>query len=189
MTPVVRVACCGCALVHDRVMDTRSLFALSLMLGASAGAAAFDASVTDPDLTITVPALPSIALAPQPAPQARTAKLLSGSDGTHAVAVAIEPAAKEVSTRECAGTFLRTLVQRAGMPSRDNIYRAPLDERTFLVIYLLDGKPKQVLHAHLLAAASAHCVDAHFSRDLRSGEDIDDWRKAFAGAAIEARAR
>ena len=170
-------------------MRTHPLLATAVLLSAPALAAAFDASVTDPDLTISVPALPAIALAPQPAPQARPAKLLSGSDGTHAVAVAIEPAAREISTRECAGSFLRTLVQRAGMPSRDNIYRAPLNERTFLVVYILDNKPKQVLHAHLLAAASAHCVDAHFSRDLRSGEDTDDWRKAFAGAAIEARQR
>lgn len=170
-------------------MRTPSLLAAVALSSAPALAFAFDASVTDPDLTISVPALPTIALAPQAAAPARAAKLLSGSDGTHAVAVAIEPAAKEVSTRECAGTFLRTLVQRAGMPSRDNIYRAPLNERTFLVVYILDNKPKQVLHAHLLAAASAHCVDAHFSRDLRAGEDTDDWRKAFAGAAIEPRAR
>jgi len=174
--------------MHDLPMHTRSLLAASLLLCTHTLGAAFDASVTDPDFTIRVPALPAIPLAAQAAP-ARASKLLAGSDGTHAVAVVIEPASKDIGTRECAGTFLRALVQRPGMPSRDNIYRAPLNERTFLVIYILDGKPKQVLHAHLLAAASAHCVDAHFSRDLRSGEDTDDWRKAFAGAAIEARPR
>lgn len=174
--------------MHDRGVQTRSFLVAAVLVSAPALAAAFDASVTDPDFTIRVPALPSIALAQQP-PQSRASKLLSGSDGTHAVAVAIEPASQEISTRECAGTFLRALVRRPGMPSRDNIYRAPLDERTFLVIYVLDDKPKQVLHAHLLAAASAHCVDAHFSRDLRAGEDTDDWRRAFARAAIEPRAR
>ena len=70
------------------------------------------------------------------------------------------------------------------MPDRDNIHRAPVDPNTFLVLYLmeLDGKR---LHAHLLSAAgSTHCIDAHFSRTLPVGEDIDNWRTTFDGATV-----
>lgn len=65
-----------------------------------------------------------------------------------------------------------------------------MNERTFLVLYLLDGQKGQVLHAHLLsAAASTHCIEAHFSRAKRAGEDEDDWRRSFAGSSIVERAR
>jgi hypothetical protein len=71
------------------------------------------------------------------------------------------------------------------MPDRDSIYRAPLDENTFLVLYILGEARNRQLHAHLLAAASTtHCIEAHISRALREGEDEDNWRRSFDGARI-----
>jgi len=37
--------------------------------------------------------------------------------------------------------------------------------------------------------ASTQCVDAHFSRAKRAGEDEDDWRQSFLGSSIVERAR
>jgi hypothetical protein len=71
------------------------------------------------------------------------------------------------------------------MPDRDNIYRAPLDASTFLVLYVFEQQSKKVFHAHLLsAAAGTHCIEAHFTRDAAVGEDEDKWRTTFTDARI-----
>jgi len=76
------------------------------------------------------------------------------------------------------------------MPDRDNVYRAPVDPSTFLVLYVMERDGKRLLHAHLLSAAgSSHCIDAHFSRSLVAGEDLDNWRTSFDGATIRETSR
>jgi len=148
---------------------------------------AFEAKVTEPAFTITVPALPDISLQ-QPASAAQSSPRLVGDDGTYKVAVILAAMPKAVSARECAGSGLRSILSRPGMPNRDSIYRAPLSASTFLVIYVISGGAQPMLHAHLLAApAGTHCTEVHFSRPQRPGEDVDDWRKTFSGASIEGR--
>jgi len=72
------------------------------------------------------------------------------------------------------------------MPDRDNIYRTALDANTFLVLYILAEQGEQQLHAHLLSSASAtRCIEMHFSRARRGGEDEDGWRQSFVGAHIQ----
>ena len=160
------------------------------LCGGCALASAFEASIPDPAFTLSVPALPAIALTEQTASPARATRQFAGGDGTYAIALSIEQAERSITTRECAGTILRSLIARAGMPARDNIYRAPLNERAFLVIYVLDGQAGPVLHAHVLAsAASTHCIEAHFSRAKRAGEDEDDWRKSFLDSSVVERTR
>lgn len=167
----------------------RLIFVVLGLGGGVAPAAAFEASFPEPGFTLSVPALPAIALTEQAA-SARAARQFAGGDGTYAVALSVEPAHRSITTRECAGSLLRTLSARPGMPARDNIYRAPLNERTFLVIYVLNGQAGPVLHAHLLAsAASSHCIEAHFSRAKRAGEDEEDWRKSFLDSNVVERAR
>jgi hypothetical protein len=103
------------------------------------------------------------------------------------VSIVVTTAGTEVSPRTCAGSLLRTLVARPGMPDRDSIYRAPLDQDTFLVLYILGSPPARRLHAHLLSSASAkHCVEFHASRPERPGEDVDEWRKSFIGSRVRA---
>jgi hypothetical protein len=170
-------------------ITSRSLVAAGLC-GACAVAHAFDASIPDPPFTVSVPALPAIALTEQPASSPRATRQFAGGDGTYAVALSILRAERAVTTRECAGTILRSLIARPGMPARDSIYRAPLNERAFLVIYVLDRQAGPVLHAHLLAsAASTHCIEAHFSRAKRAGEDEDDWRKSFLDSSVVERTK
>jgi len=157
------------------------------LIGSPAAVAAFEAKVSDPDFTITVPALPDIALQRQPA-GAESAPRLLGDDGTYKVDVVIGAAQRSVSARECAGSGLRSILSRPGLPSRDNVYRAPLSANTFLVLYVVPEGP--TLHAHLLSAVGErHCAEVHFSRRQRAGEDVDDWRKSFSGAHIDAATR
>ncbi len=153
---------------------------------AAASSQAFEASVLQPAFTVVVPSLPALALAPPAADSAPAPSLrLVGGDGTTTLAISVDDARRAITPRECAGSFLRTLVARPGMPPRDSIYRAPLNEAVFLVIYILGDEPASVLHAHLLSSAeSTHCVEAHFTRASRVGEDEDAWRRTFSGASI-----
>ena len=159
------------------------------IIGSHAAVAAFEAKVTDPDFTITVPALPDIALQRQPAGAGSSPRLL-GDDGTYKVAVVLSAATGSASARECASLGLRSILSRPGMPSRENVYRAPLSATTFLVLYAVSEGPQPRLHAHLLSAAGdKQCTEVQFSRPARAGEDVDDWRRTFSGAHIDAATR
>lgn len=164
--------------------------AAGLALLAAGTAGAFDLAIADPSFALAVPGLPAIRVAEQPRGSATGRRVLGGRDATFAVDVALQRQAAEPSPRVCAGLFLRSLVVQPGMPNRDSIYRAPLDENTFLVIYLLGDAPQQALHAHIFSSAgSTHCVDAHFSRAATPGEDIDAWRVSFSTARAKPAAK
>lgn len=160
-----------------------------LSAAAALPAFAFEQGLSDPPMKISVPRLPQVELGK--AAVAADRRTWSGQDAQLAVEVqATANAAASGSTRVCAGAFLRELVRRPGMPDRDSIYRAPIDAGTFLVLYILDEPAGKRLHAHLLAAVGdTHCVDAHFSRRQRDGEDVDEWRGSFAGAGVTPAAR
>lgn len=150
-------------------------------------APAFEASLPEPAVTVTVPALPAIVLRAQP-PSAGASVTLEGGDGLYRVELVTQAAqgAAPASARLCAGRFLRALVARPGMPERDAIYRAPLDADTFLVLYALAGAPGPAQwHAHVVSAAGAsHCLELHVQRARRPDEDPDLWRRTFQGAHV-----
>ena len=167
-------------------MHPSRLLATASLLAVCGGAGAFEQKVASPDFTVTVPNLPSIRLEAQAALDPGVSSAMTGEDGTYKVTLRVTKAEKETTTRACAGSFLRSLVARPGMPDRDNIYRTVLDEDTFLVLYILGAQGSQQLHAHLLSSASAtHCIEAHFSRARRDGEDEDNWRSSFVGSHVQ----
>lgn len=168
-------------------MHSSRLFAIaSVLVVVCGGTNAFEQRVANPDFTVTVPNLPSIRLAAQAAMDPGVTSSMAGEDGTHKVTLLVSRAEKETSTRACAGSFLQSLVARPGMPDRDSIYRAALDENTFLVLYILGTQGDQQLHAHILSSASAtHCIEVHFSRARRDGEDEDNWRNSFTGSHVQ----
>lgn len=146
---------------------------------------AFEQALSSPDVVVSVPRLPQVALGQPLGAGTGADRSWQGAGAGVDVDIHARPAASAGSTRLCAGSFLRELVRRPGMPERDSIYRAPIDADTFLVLYIHGEGPDRRLHGHLLAAAGdSHCVEAHFSRPLRPGEDVDDWRTSFDGAAV-----
>ena len=160
------------------------------LLTLPSAAVSFEISVTDPAFAVAVPGLPDVRLEPQAVVSPRVVRLLAGGNGGHEVSVAVTTADAGASPRACASSLLHTLVGRPGMPDRDSIYRAPLDQETFLVLYRLGTASERQLHAHLFSAASAHhCVEVHVSRPERPGEEIDEWRKTFATSHIHASGR
>ena len=172
---------------HQMLLRVLSSIVAMALVALHGSVAAFEGKGTDPTFTITVPALPDISLR-KTAPASGSPPQLQGDDGTYKVAVIVSAASKAVSARECAGTGLRSILSRPGMPNRDSIYRAPLSASTFLVLYVITEGAQSALHAHLLAAAEGtHCVEVHFSRPQRPGEDVDDWRQTFSSARVEER--
>ena len=164
-------------------MRLPTLFCALLTLPVAA--ASFELSATGPEFTVTVPGLPDVRLVPQAVAALTVVRLLAGSDGVHQVSIVVTTTRAEVSPRTCAASLLRALVARPGMPDRDSIYRAPLDQDTFLVLYILGSSSPRQFHAHLLSSASAkHCVEFHVSRPERPGEDVDEWRKTFVGSRV-----
>ena len=160
--------------------------ALTALLGAHNAVAAFDFKVTAPEFTVAVPALPNFSVGENVANARGGSRQFLGGNATFTVEIELSAATKTISSRECAGAILRTLVAKPGMPARDSIYRAPLTESTFLVIYILGEKQDKTLHAHLLSSVGGtHCVEAHFRRLALGGEDVDEWRKVFLGSRIE----
>jgi len=148
-------------------------------------ACAFELTLSDPEFALAVPGVPAIEVHEQPTKPAGAARLLTGSDKTFAVQVEVLRQPNAVSPRVCAGLLLRSLVAQPGMPSRDSIYRAPLNVNTFLVIYALGEGQAQKLHAHIISSAgTSHCANAHFVRRAIPGEDSDLWRTTFTSARV-----
>ena len=147
---------------------------------------ALELKAENPDFTVNVPNLPSVRLERQTTSDSNVSTVLAGTDGTYKITLLTTRAQKEITTRECAGAFLRSLLARAGMPDRDNVYRTALDEDTFLVLYILVEPEGQQLHAHLLSSANAtHCVEMHVSRARVENEEQDGWRQSFAGSHVQ----
>jgi hypothetical protein len=171
-------------------MRSLTALAIALVLAPAFPACAFEHSFDAPPFIVSVPRLPSISLGAPSASQGGGVLTARGQDATYVVEIIATASAVAGSTRACAGASLRELAARPRMPDRDNIYRAPVDPNTFLVLYLMELDGKRLLHAHLLAAAGGtHCIDAHFSRGLLGGEDLDNWRTTFSGAAVREAAR
>jgi hypothetical protein len=171
-------------------MRILAALAVDFCLAQALPACAFEQSFDAPPFTVAVPRLPSIPLAALSASQGGGVLTARGQDATYVVEIIATASAAASSTRACAGTLLRELIARPDMPGRDNIYRAPVDPNTFLVLYLMERDGKRLLHAHLLSAAgSTHCIDAHFTRTLPVGEDIDSWRTTFDGATVRQASR
>jgi hypothetical protein len=155
------------------------------MLAPTPPACAFESTFNAPPFVVSVPRLPDIPIGAPSASNGGHVLTARGQDSMHVVEISAVESGNSGSARICAGASLRELAARPNMPDRDNIYRAPLDANTFLVLYLLERDGRRMLHAHLLSAAGGtHCVDAHFSRSLRAGEDIDSWRTIFSGATV-----
>jgi len=171
-------------------MRILTAIASASLLAPALPACAFEQAFSVPPFVVSVPRLPTIAVGVPIPSQGGNVLTARGQDTTYVVEISATASGSATSTRACVGASLRELVARPNMPGRDNIYRAPFDSNTFLVLYVMELDGKKRLHAHLLSAAGGtHCIDAHFSRGLVMGEDVDDWRTVFTGATVSERPR
>lgn len=160
--------------------------ALSANLPAAAGEFAFQ--VDAPKFSITIPDIPPIAMQPHPMQGTHPHLRYLGADGAYSVSVNTPSAAAGMSALECAAAILRTLPQRPNVPAAEEIYRAKLDDSTYVALYAAQLPGFLQLHAHFMsAAADAHCIEVHASRIATSQDEIEAWFKGFGKAKIEIR--
>jgi hypothetical protein len=167
-------------------VGARLAFVLAVLAAPHAGAANFVFAVTAPKFRITIPGIPPIAMKPHPMHGTHPHLRFLGAEGAYSISVITASAAPGMSALECASAILRTLDSRPNVPPAEDLYRARLDDNTYVVIYAAHLPGFLQLNAHFLsAAAGTHCVEVHASKIAASPQDIDPWFKSFGKARIE----
>ena len=160
--------------------------ALALLASAPAGAAEFAFEVAAPKFKVTIPDLPPVPMKPHPMHSTHPHLRFLGADGAYSVSVITPSAAEGMSALECAGAILRSLPSRPNVPAAAEIYRARIDDHTYVAIYAVQLPGFLQLNAHLLsAAAGTHCVEVHASKIATTQDDVEPWFKGFGKAKIE----
>ena len=147
--------------------------------------AQLEISSSDPPFKAVLPGIPSMAMMPHPLREGRPHLRLLGTSGPYTVSVLVPTADAGMGALECASSTIRELPRRPGVPEPDSIYRAKLDDQTYIAIYAARPPAPMLLHAHVIsAAAGSHCVEIHASKVVSSREDIESWFKGFGSTRI-----
>ena len=159
-----------------------------LLLGPLCEADELVFDVTSPSITITVPNVPQMKMEPHPLNKTQPHLRLMGFEGPYTVSVLTPTADPGMTPSDCAGSIIASLSQRPGAPQQSQIYKARINDRTFLAIYALPAPKAVQLHAHLVSAAGGtHCVDVHVSKISTSQDDLKPWFKNWEKANIDAK--
>jgi hypothetical protein len=159
--------------------------ALAVLAAPHSSAEEFVFAVTAPGFKVTIPNLPPLRMSPHPMQATHPHLRFMGAQGAYTISV-ITPRAAGMSALECASAILRTLDARPNVPPAAELYRARLDDSTYVVLYAAHLPGILHLNAHFLsAAAGTHCIEVHASKIASSPEDIDPWFKSFSKAKIE----
>ena len=141
---------------------------------------------TDPKFRISIPNLPPIRLAVHPSQKLQPHLRFMGTDGPYNVSILTPTADAGMTARECAISGIKNLAGGPGSPGMDNIYRAQIDDNTFIAQYAMPAPGGAILQAHLFSAAGGtHCVQVHVSKASASKSDIEPWFKGFGKAKFE----
>ena len=145
--------------------------------------------VTSPRFKVTIPSIPPIKMGPHPGQDRRRPHLrFMGSSEPYTISILTPTADRGMKAQDCASSIIRSLGSRPFVPAADEIYKAKIDENTFVAIYASDMPiPGFVqLHAHFFSAAGGtHCVEVHVSKVTKSKDEIDPWFQGFGKAKIE----
>lgn len=164
---------------------TRAALLVLALAAAPAAAEEFVFAVAEPAFKVTIPNLPPLEMAPHPMHATHPHLRFLGAKGAYTIAVIAPRAAAGMSARECASAILRTLGERPNVPPAAQLYRARLDDSTYVVMYAAQLPGFLQLNAHFLsAAAGTHCIEVHAAKIATSLEDVDPWFKAFGAARI-----
>jgi len=160
----------------------------ALAVASSPGASAdeFVFEVEAPHFKITIPNFPPLHMEPHPLQVSHPHLRYMGSDGPYSLSIITPTSAPGMSALECASATVRSLASRPGTPPAAEIFKARLDDNTFVAIYSVRVPGFLQLHAHFLsAAAGTHCIEVHASKLATSEDDIAPWFEGFSKARIE----
>lgn len=143
--------------------------------------------VAEPRFRVTLPNIPRMKMDPHPMNASQPHLRLLGSEGPYTVAVFVPAAAAGMTARECASAIVRSLAARPGVPPPDQIYKARLNDHTYVAIYASRFGDVVNLHAHFMSAAGGkHCIEVHAAKVSVSEDDLDPWLNGFGNANVEA---
>jgi hypothetical protein len=162
------------------------LLACALLASLACRAADFAFEVAAPSFKVSIPGLPPMKMETHPLHAEQPHLRYLGSEGPYTVQVATPTAAKGMTALECASATLRSMAARPGLPPSSEMYKAKLDDHTFVAMYLAAVGDVVQLNAHLLSAAGGtHCVEVHASKMSTSQDELDPWFDAFNRARIQ----
>lgn len=140
----------------------------------------------EPKFKVTIPNIPQMKMGVHPLNKAQAHQRYLGEDGPYTVSILIPTADPGITAVECASSVVRSIAQ-SGIVPPSQIYRARLNENTFVMIYAVPQAGFVQLHAHFLSAVGGtHCINVHASKASTSKDDLDPWFKGFGAAKIEA---
>lgn len=160
--------------------------ALALLSSARAGADEFVFEVAAPHFKITIPDFPPLRMGPHPMQSGHPHLQYMGSEGPYSLSIITPASAPGMTALECASATVRSLASRPGSPPAAEIYKARLDDNTYIALYSARAPGYMQLHAHLLSAAGGtHCIEVHATKIATSEDDIAPWFEGFRNARIE----
>jgi len=142
--------------------------------------------VNSPKFKITIPNMPPMRMDIHPMNASHPHLRFLGSDGPYAVSVITPAAAAGMTALECASSTVRSLKARPGVPQSSQIYRARINDNTFVAIYASPLGGVVQLNAHVLSGVGGtHCIEVHASKMSTSDDDLAPWLEGFSKASIE----
>ena len=161
---------------------------LMVLASFACSAEGFVFEVNSPNFRVTLPNIPAMKLEVHPMQASRPHLRLLGSEGPYTVSVMTPTADAGMSALDCASSTLGTLSQRPGVPPQQQVFRARINDTTFVAMYASPIRNAIHLHAHLISAVGGtHCVEVHASKVSTSQDDLKPWFTGFGKANIEPR--
>lgn len=141
--------------------------------------------VHSPTFKISLPNMPPMRMDVHPMHASQPHLRFLGSEGPYTVSVITPASAAGMTALECAASTVRSLGARPGVPQSSQIYRARINDNTFVAIYASPLGGVVRLNAHVLSAVGGtHCIEVHASKISTSEDDLAPWFEGFAKANI-----
>lgn len=170
-----------------RTIIALGISALSFVASHNCLAEEFAFQVKEPNFSVKIPSIPQMKMDIHPMHAAKAHLRHLGSEGPFSVSIMTPTADPGMTAIDCASSTVKSLGARPGVPAPSQVYKARINDRTFVAIYASPNDGFMQLHAHLMSAASdGHCIEVHASKVATSKDDIEPWFKGFNGADIEA---
>jgi hypothetical protein len=152
----------------------------------SCGAEGFLFEVDSPRFRITIPGIPQLKMEVHPKNASQPHLRYLGSAEPYTVAVFTPAAAEGMTPLECAGAVARTLAARPGTPPPSEVFKARLNNNTFVAIYAVSLAMGVQLNAHILSGVGGrHCIEVHATKTSIDEEDLATWITELEKASIE----
>lgn len=146
----------------------------------------FEFEENAPKFKVTMPNLPQMKMEVHPLHVSQPYLRYMGQVSPYTVSIMTPTADKGMAPLDCASSIISKLTERPGVPKQESIYKAKIDETTFIALYAIPNEGFVQFNSHVLSATNdGHCIEVHASMLSTSKEDIDPWFGGFSKAHIQ----